>query len=243
METETLELKHGYKAIIAPNENAENPWESWDGCVPIATQSRWSKTNYDLGVEDVVAAIAPAQWKCRKTKRDLLRAVGLSIGEAAQELRDGAEFEDLIFEEAREAGNELETITALCDALAIPYHETTSQGYSQGDWVDIIAVALPDWVKRNHLSGETYERLTGQCKDACKLWGQWTWGDVYGVAAIIAPDGREVEHGSVWGFYGSNFDASGLLDHCHDVVAWDASKQKQERAAAFDMACRDIATI
>lgn len=253
MLTEKIELINGYVATIAHDESAENPFTAWEGNAPLAVEGgRNYAANYGLTVQDVLDAITPEQWSNRAIKRGLLLAVEISVPRAAREIRDGAEFENLIYEAARDWQSNLpDLIAALCEAVGIPYCNTVSRGYSQGDWADVVAVALPAWVAATFgESPPSHDQLVETCKNDCELYGQWAWGDVYGVAAIHDADGREVEDAdgrevkdaSCWGFYGSDHAQSGLLEHCEGMVAYDLRAKAKEDAAAFDMACRDIVT-
>jgi hypothetical protein len=73
-----------------------------------------------------------------------------------------------------------------------------------------------------------------------KLYGAWAWGDVYGyqlARAVLDEDGEEVEledlddvDSSCWGFYGDEFDWSGLEDaaiEAADRVLSSDTKQKE----------------
>jgi hypothetical protein len=76
---------------------------------------------------------------------------------------------------------------------------------------------------------------------------------VYGVAEILRPDGTEAPDGSCWGFYGTDHEQSGLMEHCRNAVdcdmaaqeretARDMAAQEREAARALEAACRDIET-
>jgi hypothetical protein len=131
-----------------------------------------------------------------------------------------------------------DAMEALAAVAGIPCHLTQSNGYSQGDSALVFTAALPSWVEE---AGTAPEYQEAACKGAAKLWAAWAWGDVFGVARIISPDGDEVEDASCWGFYGDH-ETSGLLDHCREVIELHRWEVEQEAAESHSAACRDIIT-
>lgn len=113
----------------------------------------------------------------------------------------------------------------------MPCHQTQSNGYSQGDSVLLLAVATPEWRKKAGAPDDCAD----QCKAACELYAAWAWGDVYGIMEITDPDGDELEHGSVWGFYGSDHKKSGLLDSALDSIACHKESSARVHSIARNM--------
>lgn len=112
---------------------------------------------------------------------------------------------------------------------------TQSNGYSQGDSTLVLAIASPDWLKE---TGIKPEHVKGSLQASVDLYGAWAWGDVYGVQSIhkIATDedgdemeGKEIEDASCWGFYGRDFEESGLMEHARSAIDY-AIKQEAETA-------------
>jgi hypothetical protein len=170
------------------------------------------------------------------------------MAELVEAVRNAGNFKDAVTHELacdlrpsdwREWVDYFDTMQAVAAVAGIPYHLTRSNGYSQGDSALVFVAALPAWVEK---VGAPADTLAEQCKDAADLWSAWAWGDVYGVADILRPDGTEALEGACWGFYGTDHKQSGLLDHCREAVKHDMAAQEREAARAHDAACRDIVT-
>lgn len=123
---------------------------------------------------------------------------------------------------------------ALYQILGIPFYSTTSRGYCQGDYAEVFILATPE--AQQEIRGQT--GLLGghdahvrawwdkQLQGTADLYTAWAWGDVYGYVieyAVYDEDGEiedwvEIDHGSCWGFYGSEHDESGLEEAALDAV-------------------------
>lgn len=86
-------------------------------------------------------------------------------------------------------------------------YQTTSTGYSQGCWADLLVVASPEFLTRIGRESVSEENL----KDTADLYGYWAWGDVYGYTI------DEINESS-WGFYGDDHEESGLLEAAKNVI-------------------------
>lgn len=85
----------------------------------------------------------------------------------------------------------------------------------------------PDAAKERKSDYE-YERIA----DA-KLWGAWAWGDVYGFV-IESADGTELPGDcldSCWGFYGDDFNWSGLAEAAAESLAYIRKERRERRFA------------
>lgn len=108
----------------------------------------------------------------------------------------------------------LGTYKLLYDLLGIPAYLTTSRGYSQGDWAEVLVVATPEAQAEFGCKEVTEKDLEA----TADLYGAWAWGDVYGYIVekpVFDEDGEieeweEVPDGSCWGYYGNDHDESGL---------------------------------
>jgi hypothetical protein len=140
----------------------------------------------------------------------------------------------------RDAGEYFANMEALAAIAGLAYYSGVSSGYSQGDSARVFVALTDRWRKESGCTPDPeLDRARG--KAAFDLWSAWAWGDVYGVEEITRPDGEEVPVASCWGFFGRDHKASGLLDHCAGIVAFDRTRQAQESAAAHDAACREFA--
>jgi len=253
MKHDTL-LAHGYTAEIYPDASPENPFGLWD-CLPPIAVLNWERyhaklENYagdELTLKTLLAFIPAEKWTSRAGKREILAALPFSIKEAKDAIRKAGSFRDAITDELAydlrpsgwsEWAEYFDAMRALAAIAGIPCHLTQSNGYSQGDSALVFTAALPAWVER---AGTAPEYQHQACKHAADLWSAWAWGDVWGVARIVSPDGYEVEDASCWGFYGDH-ETSGLLDHCLEIVKIHRWETEQEAAESHAMACRDILT-
>jgi hypothetical protein len=256
MNTETLEMPHGYTAAIATDDCPENPFTSWDCEMPIAVFNleRWRGKidNYkgdELNLSTLIDYLPPATWTSREGKRAIMSALDPIAPQNVilERMRDCSEtFEDailnLIHESTPSSWGEacayFDAMEYVAKLAGIPCHSGQSNGYSQGDSALVFTAATPEWRER---VGAPLESAAAQCKAGFDLWAAWAWGDVYGVAAIIRPDGEETGE-SCWGYYGTDHKQSGLMEFCREAVNSDREALAREALAAHDAACRDIAT-
>lgn len=135
--------------------------------------------------------------------------------------------------------DKLETLSALYDLIRIPNLCTSSSGYSQGDYAELLIVATPEslekfgWDKARRGAADLAQALEAQAD----LYGAWAWGDVYGYIAERAPlDPQEREDSdaweeidSCWGFYGDNPEKSGLAESALSAIEYDKRARKAAR--------------
>lgn len=255
MHTETIQLPHGYTAEICTDADAENPFEAWE-CEPPIAVLNWQRfgarlENYggpELTLQTLLALVPDSTWESRQGKRKLRDALPFELADVLAEMIETRSFrgalENLVDGLSpsgwREWVEYFDSMHRLAFVLGIPCHYTQSNGYSQGDSALVFVAALPSWVEKSGVEPKNQEAA---CKSAANLWSAWAWGDVFGVDAIRNVEGKEIDGVSCWGFYGTDHESSGLLDHCRDVVREDMRERARESAAAFEAACRDISTI
>ena len=258
---ESIQLHPGIYAAIYRDEDARNPWEDWDCNPPLLAYSRDGLTAYGNEVTplDLVGLIPVSRFRVRAFQNSILDVCGIDradfddtrrtfTGTPADRSRDA--IAELI---ARGwAGNcdrpgyhtgggidYLETLEALAGLAGVPCYRTPSHGYCQGDWAELIAFALPADKDTRYNGAEPVESL----RQSCELWTSWAWGDVYGYV-LENEDGEPVEGpggtfgGSCWGFYGSNHEESGLIEHAREdaeslVGALEKEAAEREALAGF----------
>lgn len=125
-----------------------------------------------------------------------------------------------------------EALEAIYKLLDIPALNTTVRGYSQGDWADILIVAVPElqaqfWGETVRSPDEIMADLRGQAD----LYGSWAWGDVYGYIIEELPEGIDpddaddddwTETDSCWGYYGTDHSKSGLEEAARECLPTEA---------------------
>lgn len=253
MNSETIDLPHGYKAVVATDDCPSNPFEDWDCNPPMAVY-------YDRGIthpghrakhEPVTLRdlfdLIPAEAMGDERKRlQFIRAAGISESKLAEaiEYRNPAELEletnpeewhETIRELLPEAPGYYGSVSEYFDAMeaaaglaGIACHRATSRGYSQSDWAEVFIAATPAWIKE---TGIAPENIAAALEGSFDTYTAWAWGDCYGVSEILRPNGEEVEDGSCWGFYGREHEESGLMEHCTSMVDYD---RKQRAKAATE---------
>ena len=202
-----------YRIDIYRDENADNPWEEWEGCVPIMVKGGRNFRSHDYGASD---AFAFPHNLYRRHKRALLNVFGIEAqveGRRFQPTPD--ELETELHEAITDAirGEDFDQLEAVADIIGLPCLNTSSCGYSQGDYVEILAVWPKEWGARNRPKA-TPDQIREELQSAVDLFGAWAWGDVYGYVVTDTLTGDEV--GSCWGYYGTDHEKSGLLESARD---------------------------
>lgn len=232
----------GFKIEIAQDEFPENPFTSYD-CEPplmVCTGSRHGGfTSYQGAPEDLrdVIALLPASCFERGKRVELAKSFGISMRELAYAVQEyGPDIRDA-FDYLMDHryggtpsgwGDAIEwfgTVETLLKWAGIPCYNGQSNGYSQGHSSLVLAMAPLDWVEK---VGAPPENQQEECKSAFDRYGYWAWGDVYGVASITSPEGAELDDSSCWGFYGSNHETSGLMEHARSAIGYFLEKQNEE---------------
>ena len=133
--------------------------------------------------------------------------------------------------------DKLETLSSLYDLAGIPNLCTSSHGYSQGDYAELLIVATPEamaqfgW-KAKRAAADIAKDLQAQAD----LYSAWAWGDVYGYICERAPLDPEdrgdsdawEEFDSCWGYYG-DADKSGLAEAALAAIEYDKRTCKARR--------------
>jgi hypothetical protein len=233
-----------YRVRAIQDESAECPFTAWDGHWPMITYYRnrgHNFTAYDNcegpSLDDPIARFSDGQLVRHQSA--IIAAIGdghdvASLAEHKRDYRsDYCSMAALIRDYCSDAlqavsdADKLETFVVLYDLLRIPYLCTSSHGYSQGDYVELLIVATPeaceqfDW-KAGQRNSDDFAK---DMKSQLSLYSDWVWGDVYG--AIVERDGEKID--SCWGFYGSDFDKSGLAEFAQSVIKCDIELRRKAR--------------
>lgn len=250
MKTEEIKID-SYTVNIAYDQCPENPFESWDCEPPLLAyydSGRHGFKTYNGAPDswwDILRAL-PASVFHRKNRVAFLRRFVLQDGDTLREYAEDKRRVGDIDAMAERLGNVygekphgwgsasewLDTAAAILEYGGIPCHCTQSNGYCQGDSTLLLAVGLPVWVEK---VGAPADSIPAQLESACELHGQWQWGDVYGVESVTDENGEEIEDASCWGFYGSDHEESGLLDHARNAIECH-ERHNEKQAALFTAA-------
>lgn len=258
--TET-ELIDGYTITIATDDCPENPLSAWDCEPPTLTYyESLSEYNDAPSIGDLVALI-PSIHFARHNRVKLIREfLNLSLREfAVGRLNHGWDwdtsvrdyFADELVEQCPKPSSShdygwgtateyFDLLESLAKLAKVPCYNGRSNGYSQGHSALVIVFATKEWVAK---VGAPEHTLAAQCEGTFDLYSAWAWGDVYGIESITDPDGEEVEGCSIWGFYGSDHEKSGLLDNARGSIKYAKESKAKESAERTFWEARDLATI
>lgn len=117
----------------------------------------------------------------------------------------------------RDANQWFEAAESLLTEAGIPCLYQESRGHCQGDVTLCLVILTDEWFK---MTGANRDKSKEICQQTIDLYSAWAWGDVYGVSEITDPDGNEIEDAlaACWGFYGSDHETSGLLEHARSII-------------------------
>lgn len=262
---ERIEVAPGIFAAIYYDESPGNPWKDWDGNPPLLAYSDRSITPYGEEVTpgDLLAMIPKRKFALRTARLEILEACGIDPEDFETERKNwNGKPQDTARNAIAEligrgwAGNlsrpghggryddYFSALETLAKFAKVPTYRGTARGSCQGDWAELLLFALPA-DKDTRFNGADPE---GSLKASFDLWESWAWGDVYGYVLEDA-DGEELEYpdgdcgGSCWGFYGSDHEASGLLECATGQAQSVVDYREEEAVESFDAACRDIVTV
>ena len=234
---ETMDLGEGWEARIYRDEWPLNPWKDWDCEPPIAVLSYDRLQDDSRIVRDSLVVVS--DWKLARHWREIAESLGecpkafesrvkhhawnyrQSLGDARRDLLG-----ELLFN--ANPGDAMKAAAACYRIAGIEALATARHGYCQGDRAELLIVATPEWAKLTGAPRETHAR---QLEAAADLWAAWAYGDVYGYV-IMRPDGEE-SGVSGWGFYGNDYEKSGLMEAARDALAEAKAELIDEVARAF----------
>lgn len=169
-----------------------NPFEDRD-CEPaLAVWYDGTLTEYGDGALEPLTGL-PGHWFSRHW-RAICKALDLDESEHDKEARDArpdydgsATLGDIRADLLRDALGEMKpsrygrgsgsdylaAVAALWALRGVEALDSSTSGYSQGDYADVLAVATPEWAAR---VGAPRESHASQCKAAVTLYGAWAWG-------------------------------------------------------------------
>lgn len=242
---------NGYRIKAERDEYPENPFTAWDCNWPISVRSsdRGGKpfTDYEEkfagpSVREPLRFFNDDQlvhWQVHLAKmfgyagvRELLdaREDDFDGGNSTEPLpaycTDAEALRRVFWAEMEDVADSdlFERCVEMFALLDIAAYETQVTGYSQGDWAQVLVVAVPAAVKE---FGCTEPPKPADLEYTAKLYGYWAWGDCYGYVierpAEVDEDGdviewEQIDDGSCWGYYGSDHEESGLADAAREAL-------------------------
>ena len=244
-----------YAIHILRDTTPENPWTSWDGQPPLLVVS--GQHTYEHGL-DAKCPPMPIQAVRAHWPEMLGRLIqGHEIGAHGRRLWftydttwrglmafARAEYDTHgypLWEVLADAFNEhvngeyltdrIELLAEVYEWLGMPAVITSASGYSQGDYIEGLLVATPEWRKEVGNESLSDEQVRESLRSDFDTYAAYAFGDVYGWVltehnpdhspdawwdgvAVFQHDGEakypDGEIDSCWGFYGNNHAKSGL---------------------------------
>ncbi len=202
----------GLTIEISQDTMAENPFEAWDGNVPILTKGyNGNEIEYSdfEGIREYLSNY-PTDGQIILHQKKILEIfeMHLLIEEWEEE---GLSREDKIFEIRdiiKELHHDFDEMEEFCRLFKIPCKSYTSRGYSQSEWCDVFVLPTEDFYMSTGANPKKAEEII---KGAAELFDSWAWGDVYYYSVDEA-------NNSCGGFYGRDHNDSGLLFHAKDDI-------------------------
>ena len=229
METENIEYK-GINIEIMRDDSPQNPFEDWDGCVPLLYESDYSQDYSNGQILDYLRRFLSYNQIRRHQRRiiELMNKNNLSYFaysfEDFQEEYPLNEYDrtEMIQDELLYSwlGEGMDNMVAFCEEFGIKHYSRESRGYSKGDYAEVFMCWTPEFEK---ITGRSYVSMTEetfQCN--FDLFEAWAWGDVYGYSVEETGD-------SCWGFYGDDHEKSGLLEEARANIDHYLTRKKKER--------------
>jgi len=221
----------GYTLQALPDTSPMNPWKDGDCEPPLFVQFDRGSAEYGLTLELPTLTREEITANLRDILHELECSNLLQVRERFDEYRRAYDAPELVNDALREYADNLHQSDRM-ELAAFVWRckgrealTTTAHGYTQGDWAELLLVATEEWEKKVGAPRETHAR---QLQNAAKLYKYWAFGDVYGYR-VLSPDGEEV--GACWGFYGDNFDESGLTEQAIAEVDADIEYRRKEKQA------------
>lgn len=247
---ESLATYNGLTVHAVRDDDAGNPWQEWDGNIPLLTFDGSRHGNGFTEYDDNTGLLNP--FTGDTISDSILRRHLPAICAAFTDVQYGwnqewQSFNQWLQHEALESqrnyggnltdikrdllsdaiGNmvsdseRLETLATIYRVIGWPVLCTSTSGYSQGDYIELLFVVTPTFRKATGNTGahNTDSYWLESMNGARDLFGAWAWGDVYGYM-IDNADGETL--GACFGYYGTDFDKSGLsesaLDMCNHIL-------------------------
>lgn len=239
----------GFIVKAIRDESAESPWDAWDGQPPLIVyydRSLDEKGDVPNPLADMTDSFIARHWRslCKifdqspDAAKEHKSDYGYErIADAKRELLDEWLDEIKPSRYSGHAGNYMTALGELCELRGWPSLSTSSHGYSQGDYAELLLIFSPAYAKE---IGATWPRSAKAKAEArkrlesdAKLWGAWAWGDVYGFV-IESADGTELPGDfldSCFGFYGDDFAWSGLAEAAAESLSYIRKERKAKRLA------------
>ena len=209
----------GISINIHLDTDPRNPYEEWDGNMPLMYSSgrRSEVTDYTKGDISEFLKNFPSDNQIIRHQSylaELFEDIDLEYMTEWTKSEKAGEIRYYI-------GNctDFDVLESYCNLFKIPCLNTCSRGYSQGDYADLFFCYTDKSATETGLKKKDY---INQFEGAKKLWAAWAWGDVYG---YNIPEIGE----SCWGYYGDDHKESGLIEGAEDQINWYIENKRKTK--------------
>lgn len=238
MLSDTIEYRN-HTIKVYNDEFPQNPFEDWDGLPSLLASYDDHLNNYGSFDFDYLPALTREEIKANlstvmeiltdyndlwaiKEETHCLDGYSIEGGCLVDKINDLLQSYYSNGSLSYKHHNYCEKFTIISQILTIKgvvHLLTDSRGYSQGDYVEMLLVGDNNYLNEHpvlsSLSDNYKEKLQKELKSSADLYSSWAWGDVYGFE-VEYEKGQEI--GSCWGFYGSDHEQSGLLEHAKNTI-------------------------
>ena len=186
-----------FEIEIHHDQDAQNPWESWDGCAPLMTKGA---RNFEKDYSDgEIQTYLKSLLVFGNGKMSLDDLIELTAFEFLPYFDEDYPTEDYTEQERWDAAvDEIEwtfdNMETICDAFGIPCLKSSVKGSCQGDYYDVFLCFTSEFAKVTGLSEEECIK-NDVLEGGRELYENWAFGSVYGYNI------QDGEVGSCWGFY------------------------------------------
>jgi len=247
---ESIAEVSGFRVRAVQDSDAGNPWDEWDGQPPLIVNSGRSAYSESGDVPSPLEGLTDSwiakHWRelCKvfetnpEEAKERKEADGyFKIADAKRDLLDKWLTDAKPSRYSGNAGDYMTLLESLYTLRGWPCLNTCSQGHSQGDYADLLLIFSPAYAE---VIGRKWPRskadraaIIESLKADAETWGAWAWGEVYGFViedskgAALPGDCLD----SCWGFYGSDFDKSGLAEAAGESLSYIRKKRRRLRQA------------
>lgn len=214
----------GIEIEVIHDTDPMNPWEDWDGCMPLITETgRFTRTtDYSKGDIDRFLSDYLSYNQVKRHQRKIVEVLRLDYEEEKKYMQGDDFTEHLQYQIYEFVREDIANKVAFCEAFNIKHYSGISRGYSQGDWTEVFFCWTPEF---EEVTGRSYQSIDDSDFEAANnLFGYWAWGDVYGYNI------EELED-SCRGFYGDDFERSGLLEAARGIIDYRIEQKWKSRLA------------
>lgn len=215
-----------YRIRIVHDSSAMNPFEDWDCEYPLMYESGRYNNDYSDGEIDRYLSDYLSYNQIIFHQKKILSLIDDEyLNQDVLAAEDKDEKVDIITDALRTYIEEnIENKVNFCKEFNIKHYSSTSRGYSQGDWADVLIV--PTQENANKLGYKIEDVTEEQLKATFNLFSNWMRGDTFGFIieekrrfTKIYENGDQYEDeeweeiDSCFGFYGRGAEENGMIEY------------------------------